>query len=103
MIGVYGILCLAIFIWAITTSGKLEPGEDAVEPIALIAAPFAVNLLYTLGWLVELPARLVVPTLTLRFGPALMKLGLGLGLFLITLPATFWLSYRVLQLAGFAL
>jgi hypothetical protein len=63
-------------------------------------APFGINLLYTLGWLVEAPARLLKPSLSPSFGPLLLKLGLGLGLFLITLPAAFWGGYRLLQMAG---
>lgn len=100
IIGGYAIVCFAIFMWAILTSGELQPGEDAVEPLGLIAAPFAINFLYTLGWLVEVPARLVAPNLTPRFGPALLAAGLGFGLFLITLPAAFWGGIRVLQLLG---
>ena len=100
IIGAYGALCLAIFFWAIAASGRLQPGEDAVEPIVLLAAPFSINLLYTLGWLVEVPARLLNPDLSPGFGPLLLKMGLGLGLFLITLPAAFWGGYRLLQLAG---
>jgi hypothetical protein len=45
IIGAYGIACLAVFFWAITTSGRLSPGEDAVEPMALMAAPFVINIL----------------------------------------------------------
>ena len=102
IIGAYGALCLAIFFWAITTSGHLQPGEDAVEPIVLLAAPFGINVLYTLGWLVEVPARIFIPGLSPGFGPLLLKLGLWLGLSLITLPAAFWGGYRLLQLVGVA-
>ena len=61
-----------------------------------IAAPFIINALYTLGWLVEVPVRIGVPNLSPRFGPILL-VGLGFGLCLITIPAAFWLGYRVLQ------
>jgi len=97
---VYGALCFVIFLWAITTSGHLQPGEDAVEPLALLAAPFGINILYTFGWLVEVPARHLVPGLSSSFGPMLLKLGLGLGLFLIAMPAVSWGGYRLLQLVG---
>jgi hypothetical protein len=99
IVGLYGVACLVAFFWAITTSGHLQPGEDAVEPLALLAAPFGINILYTLGWVVEVPTRLAVANLTPRFGPLLLKLGLGFGLLLITLPAAFWVGYRLLQLA----
>jgi hypothetical protein len=98
MVGAYGLLCLSLFFWAITTSGRLAPGEDAVEPMAILAAPFGINLLYTLGWLVELPARAFKPDLTPRFGPRLLMLGLGLGVFLISLPAVAWGGIRVAQM-----
>lgn len=98
IVGAYGALGFVVFLWAITTSGHLQPGEDAVEPIALLAAPFVINLLYTLGWLVEVPARHLFPGLSSGFGPRLLKLGFGLGLFLITIPAVFWGGYRLLQL-----
>jgi hypothetical protein len=100
IIGAYGLLCLAVFFWAITTSGHLKPGEDAVEPLALLAAPFGINALYTLGWLVEVPSRFLVRRLSPRFGPVLLALGLALGLFLISIPAGLWVAYRILQGLG---
>ena len=100
IVGLYGLVCLVAFFWAITTSGHLQAGEDAVEPLALLAAPIGINLLYTLGWLVEVPSRLVASNLTPQFGPSLLKLGLGLGVLLMTLPAAFWVGYRLLQFAG---
>ena len=50
--GLYGLLCLFIFLWAMTTSGPSDDGEDFFEPFALFVAPFVLNLCYTLGWLV---------------------------------------------------
>jgi len=101
IVGLYGAICFVIFSVAIETSGHLQPGEDAVEPIILIVAPVGINILYTLGWLVEVPVRFIRPTLSAKFGPVLFKLGLGLGLLLITMPAAFWGGYRFLQLVGF--
>jgi len=102
IIGTYGILCLVVFVAAITTSGHLQPGEDAVDPLALVAAPIVINVLYTLGWMVELTARSLEPGLSPRFGPRLLKLGFGLGLFLSTMPAALWSAYRLLQWGGVA-
>jgi hypothetical protein len=102
IVGTYGILCLAVFFAAITTSGRLQPGEDAVEPLALLAAPNVVNVLYTLGWMVEVTTRSLEPGLSPRFGPRLLKLGLALGLFSGTVPAALWSGYRLLQWAGVA-
>jgi hypothetical protein len=98
IVGAYGLFCFTIYAWAITTSGVLEPGEDVVEPLGLMAAPFGINLLCTLGWAVELPARTLFPDLPV--GPLLLRAGLALGLFLITLPAASWVGYRLLQLVG---
>jgi hypothetical protein len=98
LIGVYGISCLAVFFWAVVSSDVLQPGEDAVEPIAIMFAPFFFNICYTLGWLVEVPARLANPELSPNFGPLLMKLGLGFSFCVISIPAVFWVGYRCLQL-----
>ena len=102
IIGAYGAVCLVVYLAAITTSGHLQPWEDAVEPLALIAAPFVANVLYTLGWIVELTYRRIEQDVSPRFGPRLFKLGLALGLFLITVPAALWSGYRLLQWVGLA-
>jgi len=99
IVRVNGVLCLLVFFLAITSSGHLLPGEDAVGPVTLIAAPVLGNLPYPLGWLVEVQARRHVPDLSPRFGPLLWTLGLGIGLFLITVPAAFWFGIRLLQAA----
>lgn len=97
IIGTYGILCLAVFLAAITTSHHLQAGEDAVEPLALMAAPLVVNILYTLGWIVEVTYRSIEPDVSPRFGPRLLKVGIGLGLFMCTLPAGYWAGYWLLE------
>src|SRR2546430_979149 len=73
IIGTYAVACLILFEAAIHATGVLKPGEDAEEPIALLAAPILVNVLYTLGWLVEIPIRILMPNLSTRFGPWLLK------------------------------
>jgi hypothetical protein len=100
LIGAYGTFCLAVFFWAITSSHVLQPGEDAVEPLAIMITPFLFNICYTLGWLVEVPARLANPKLSPRFGPLQMSLGLVFSFCVISLPAAIWVGYRCLQLAG---
>jgi hypothetical protein len=54
IIGSYGILCLILFFAALTSSGHLQPGEDAIEPLALLAAPIFINALYTLVYMIEI-------------------------------------------------
>jgi len=99
IVGLYGLVCLIIFFIAIEASGHLEPGEDAVEPIALLFAPIAINVLYTLGWLVEVPTRMIAPNLSPSFGPTLLKLGLGIGLALISFPPAFWIVNLLIGVA----
>jgi hypothetical protein len=102
IIGTYGILCLVLFFATITTSGYLQTGEDAVEPLALMMAPIIVNVLYTLGWIVEAIYRRIEPDVSPGFGPRLFKLGLGLGVFFSTLPAAYWTGYTLMQWVGVA-
>lgn len=99
LIGAYGAICLVLFFWAISTSGRLRPGEDAVEPLALILSPFAANVCYTLGWLFEVPMRILLPDLTLQFSPMLLRFGIVVSLFLVSVPAVAWVGFRLLQLS----
>ena len=72
------------------------PGENAEEPITLIAAPPEINFLITFEWFVEAPARIVISEPSLQFGSLLLKLGFVSSLLLITFPATIWLQHRLL-------
>ena len=94
LIGAWGIVCLVVFFVAIVNSRELKPGEDAVEPLALMAAPFVINACYTLGWLVEIPVRAMFPGMQPRerIGPRLMKAGVGLSLIGASLPAVIWVA-----------
>src|SRR5262249_4022552 len=95
---VYGAFCLAIFFVSILTSGHLQPGEDAVEPIALIFAPVVANILYTSGWVVGLAVRSTAPNVSQKVGLLLFKLGLAFSFVVISLPALTWGGFRLLQL-----
>jgi hypothetical protein len=97
IIGVYGGVCLLVTVALIAATGHLQPGEDAVEPLGLLAAPVVVNLLYTLGWLVESAVRTLGFDPPPTFGPLLLKLGLALGLLLCTLPAAIWIGVALIQ------
>jgi hypothetical protein len=98
IVGAVGFIALIIFFMSIVSSGVLGPGEDAVEPLALIFAPIAINICYCAGWIVESTLRIIWPDKQQLFGPVLFKLGLGFSLLVVTLPATIWLGYRCLQL-----
>ncbi len=94
IVGISGVLSLIVFYFLIAKSGELQPGEDAVEPIALLAAPLFVNICYTLGWIVEIPVRYVLHDATL-VAPALYGVGTVFSLFIVWLPtvitASSWL------------
>ena len=98
IIAVAGAISLTISFISIVSTGTLGPGEDAVEPIALLFAPIAINVCYTAGWLVEAPLRLLLPYLSPGTSPSLFKLGLGFSLIVVTTPAVYWGSHRLLQL-----
>lgn len=100
LIGAYGIVCLIIFFAAINHDHVSQPGEDAVEPIALLFAPIAFNLCYTLGWLVEAPARAISMDMTPKLGPRLLLGGLIVSFCIISAPPVFWLGYICLQALG---
>jgi hypothetical protein len=101
LIGATAIVCFAIYCVSITSTGVLEPGEDIVEPVALMAAPLVViliNICYTAGWLVDAPLRSFFPSLSSRFTSRLFLLGFVFSLFVVSFPAVFWVGYRLLQL-----
>ena len=100
IVGCVAFVSLIIFFISLSTSGQLKPGEDAVEPLALIFAPIVINVFYCAGWILENILRVIWPSKRRFFGPFLFKLGLGFSLFVVTLPAIFWLGYRLLQLSG---
>ena len=102
VVGAYGVICLLILFAAVGSSGHREPGEDVVEPLLLLLAPVGINALYTLGWLVEVPLRLVSRDIESEFGPLLLRLGLSLGFIFMAIPAALWVGYRALQFMGLA-
>ncbi|MBV8879302.1 MAG: hypothetical protein JO332_05035 [Planctomycetaceae bacterium] len=95
LVGLYGLVALVLFYCAILGSDLLSDGEDAFEPTALIVAPIVINVLYILGWMVEISLRSIWPSLSPTFGPVLLSTGLGLGFVLSMIPATVVLGYRL--------
>jgi hypothetical protein len=91
-----GIPSLVAFFLAISAAHELQPGEDAVEPMALFAAPILANVAYTAGWIIECallwrrPAR--------PRGPRLMRAGLLFSLVVISLPAVAWTIVALIRL-----
>ena len=79
----------------ILASGELEPGEDAIEPIAWFGLPFLggifFNVCYTAGLAAELLVRANAndgdqPAL----GPILFTVGLLFSLAIVMAPAVLW-------------
>jgi len=100
IVGLAGLCSLFLFFAFISMSGKLAPGEDAVEPMALLAAPFIINAAYTAGWIVELSLHLARGQPRATFAPMLLKLGVSFSLAVVALPSAFWGSYVLLQSMG---
>jgi hypothetical protein len=95
IVGVLGIVSLALFFLFIHLADELQPGEDAVEPLVIIYfAPIAINILYTGGWMGELLLRIVWREKSPHIGPILFKLGISLSVFVIFLPSAVWLVYE---------
>jgi hypothetical protein len=101
IVGTTAIVSFAVYCLAIKSTGVLKPGEDIIEPVAIMAAPLAValvNICYTAGWLVDAPLRAVFPSLSSRLTVWLFAVGLAFSIVLVSLPALFWSGYRLLQL-----
>jgi hypothetical protein len=96
IVGSVGLCSLVLFFVFITYSGVLAPGEDPEEPIAIIMAPFLINIFYTAGWVVELISRFIIREKVERLGPLLLKLGLGFSLLVALLPSVYWGAYWLL-------
>ena len=91
IVGFLGIISLLLFFFFIISAHALEPGEDAVEPIALVAGVIGMNVFYTAGWVVEICVRVICRQRSPAVGPALLKSGLTFSVVLVSLPTTIWL------------
>ena len=89
-VGVLGCVALRVFFIAITESGELKPRQDAVEPLALLAAPVLANVAYTFGSITEVLVNLVRGSGARRVGPALLHAGLVFSAVVVLAPAAFW-------------
>jgi hypothetical protein len=90
-----GLVSLIVFFVAILSTGHLKPGEDAVEPLAVLAAPFAMNFFYTAGWLAEVSLKLLWRMTSPAIAPALLKLGLMGSFVVVLLPSVYWVTYLI--------
>jgi hypothetical protein len=97
IVGFLGLISLFFFFLFIHLAHELEPGEDAVEPIALLAAPFIINIAYTFGWLGELFLYFIWRQRSNVIGPVLYQLGLTFSIAVIFLPSVIWLLIWIVR------
>ena len=101
VVGLVGAFSMAATFLLIVASGELEPGEDAIEPIAWFGLPLLggifFNVCYTAGWVCELVVRFTSERHPTSLGSALFFGGLALSLGIVLLPAIFWATYDVLH------
>lgn len=89
IVGGFGLVSLLLFFFFVTVSHRLAPGEDAIEPLALFAAPIIINIACTAGWVVELIGRRIMRESWFA-GPALLMAGVLFSLAVIALPTVVW-------------
>ena len=97
---ILGAISLPLFYYFISLSGKLEVGEDAVEPLMLIVAPIFINIFYTAGWISEILLTLLWKDKTQLIGPALLKKSTNLFSFF---NPSFFFSVPVARIMLFAM
>ena|SRR5215216_2607363 len=97
IVGVSGLVSLLLFYFFISRTNALKPGEDAVEPAALLVAPVVMNLCYTAGWVVEACLYKAHSKNEEVLGPKLLRSGLNLSVLVVTIPAAYWGGYWLLQ------
>lgn len=90
IVGAIGVISLILFYSFLNLSGELKPGEDAIEPLALLAAPVLINIAYTFGWVAELFLYGVWRQRSTALGPAFLKLGLSFSICVVMLPSAIW-------------
>jgi hypothetical protein len=67
-----------------------KPGEDALEPLALLIAPVLINICYASGWVVEIFGRLLIGKNYHRKSRGLFLTGIEFSLVVASIPSVFW-------------
>jgi len=86
IVGGVGLICLMLFLVVMSSPKMTAPGEDAVEPFAVMLAPIAANFCYTAGWIFELAVSLLGEENSRKLGPTLLKVGLVFSLIVVAIP-----------------
>lgn len=98
VIGSVGLVSLILFFIFAEASHKIPPGDDLVEPVALLFAPIFINVCYTAGEILELIFGRIWEY-NEGDGPwatTLLKLGTGTSLVLVLFPSVYWGIYLIL-------
>ncbi|HEY3332677.1 MAG TPA: hypothetical protein VGK19_21780 [Capsulimonadaceae bacterium] len=90
IVAVAGSAGIVVYYFFIHCANGLAPGDDLIEPFALMAAPFLVNIAYTAGWFCELILNYSLKNGSEKAGPVLLKLGTGFSLLVVFLPGAMW-------------
>jgi len=83
---VCGLISLSI-MYAIV---DLKPGEDLIEPLAIIGFAIVSNICYTFGWLTE-----ILSEKSITYGATMFKVGLGFTIIMVFIPAVFQIIYWI--------
>lgn len=104
IVAISGFVSLILFYVFILASGELEPGEDAVEPLALIAAAFILPLAINIGWIFESFYYLLTKYLLFKEPKKVNRIPFSIGLIfsiaLVFVPSVFWCGYLLAELFG---
>jgi len=101
MVGIWMMISFILFVIFILASGELKPGEDIIEPMAILFVPviiFVVNVAYTFGTITELILRLIFPVRARRIGAFLLGAGIGFSGVVVAFPALYWGGFDLLKL-----
>ena len=90
LVGTVGVISMVLLFVFVDSSVTAQSGEDIVEPLAVLIAPFGINFAYTFGWLGEIALSRIWKVVDPELGAKLLRFGTALTLFLITLPSLIW-------------
>jgi len=97
IIAIIGFISFLSYTYFIIHAGNLREGEDAVEPVLILAAPILINIAYTFGWIIELILRFLFRFKSKWIGPTLFGMGLAFSIFIILFPTIFWGTVYIIK------
>ena len=82
-----GVISYVAFNLSLSMSDSLGPGEDGVEPLALVMGMLGANFFYSLGCLADIRLRRSHPQIEGALSPRLFKLGVLFSQLVIFFPS----------------